>query len=175
MRLPVIAAGSIAATALSLPVLAFDMPETKVSMETCLSAVLAEVPGKVSVLKLEVEGGRPLYEFKIRTEDRATWELECDAMTGEIVDKSRTADRNDREFKAAAKIIERDARRIALERHPGKISASELEIADGRPLYEVEITTADGRELEVRVDAVTGEIVSTDIESEERTIYEIGG
>jgi len=176
MRLPVMpAASATLVLALALPASAFEMPQTKVTMEACMSAVLTKVDGKVSSLKLEIEDGKPLYEFEIKTSNRQTWELECDAMTGEIVETSRIADRNDKEFKAAAKVLEKDARKMALEKYPGKVTSSELEIADGRAVYEVEIDTADGRELEVQVDAATGEIGKIEVESEERTIYEIGG
>ena len=176
MRLSVLSALPAAiALAFALPASALDMPETKVTMETCMSAALTKVDGKVSSMKLEIEDGKPLYEFEIKTSNRQTWELECDAMTGEIVETSRTADRNDKEFKAAAKVLEKDARKMALEKYPGKVTSSELEIAEGRAVYEVEIDAADGRKLEVEVDAATGEIGKTEVESEERTIYEIGG
>lgn len=96
-------------------------------------------------------------------------------MTGEIVEKSRKANRNDPEFKAAAKLLEKDARAKALAQFPGKVTGSELEIANGRVIYEVEIDGADGKEYEVAVDAATGEIVSSEVESVETTVYEIGG
>jgi len=175
MRMPILSVVSLAAAGFALPASAIDMPETKVSMEACMSAALSKVDGKVSALKLEVEAGVPLYEFEIKTSNRQTWEVECDAMTGEIVEMSREASRNDSEFKAAAKILEKDARAKALAQFPGKVSKSEQEIADGKAIYEVEIDGADGKEYEVAVDAATGEILGSEIESEERTVYEIGG
>lgn len=154
---------------------AFDMPDTKVSMETCLKAALAAKPGTVRHVKLEIEDGRPLYEFAIRTDSRQAWELECDATTGEIVELSRSADRNDPEFKAAARVIEREARRAALAKYPGKVSESELQIdGSGRALYEISVEDPAGRETEVAVDAATGAIVHAEDESAERTVYEIG-
>jgi uncharacterized membrane protein YkoI len=157
------------------PASAFEMPETKVSMESCLQAALAAKPGEVRHLKLEVEDGRPFYEFTIRTAARQTWEIECDATTSEIAELSRTADRNDAEFKAAARLIEREARQAALAKYPGKVSESELQIdGSGRALYEITIEDSSGREMEVAVDAATGAIVHAEDESAERTIYEVG-
>ncbi len=174
MRLPILSFVSLAAVSIAAPALAIDMPETKVSMETCMVAALAKVDGKVSALKLEIEAGVPLYEFEIKTSNRQTWEVECDAMTGEIVELSREANRNDAEFQAAAKILEKDARAKALEQFPGKVTKSELEVVDGRAIYDVEIEGADGKEYDVAVDAATGEIIGSEIESEEKTVYEIG-
>jgi uncharacterized membrane protein YkoI len=154
---------------------ALEMPQTQVSMETCLQTVLAARPGEVKHMKLEVEDGRPLYEFTIRTQSRQTWEVECDAMTNEIAEMSRQADRNDAEFKSRAKLLEKDARKAALAKFPGKVTESELEIdRNGRAVYEVSIDGADGREMEVLVDAATGEIIASEDESTESTIYEIG-
>ena len=159
-----------------LPVLAeLDMPDTKVSMETCLQSALTAKPGEVRRLELEVEAGRPIYEFVIRTDSRQTWEIECDAMTGEIVEMSRDADRNDPEFKEAATLLETEARKAALAKYPGKVKDSELEIdRNGTALYEITVDGGDGREMEVKVDAASGEIVSAEDESDERTVYEIG-
>ncbi|MCC7548264.1 MAG: PepSY domain-containing protein [Burkholderiales bacterium] len=169
--LPVV---SLAAAAFSLSVSAFEMPETKVSMEACMSAALAQVDGEVKALKLEIEDGKPLYEFKIEADEGHTWEVECDAMTGSIVDQSREASRNDPEFRSAATVVERDARARALAQFPGKVSSSSPQIANGKAIYEIEIDGADGKEYEVAIDAATGEVLSSEVESDEETIYEIG-
>jgi uncharacterized membrane protein YkoI len=154
---------------------AFEMPQTSVPMEQCLATVLRVGPGKVKHMKLEIEAGRPLYEFKIDGEDGNAWEAECDANTGELVEMQREVSRSDRAFNEAAAVIETDARRVANERYPGKIERSErLLDHQGRAIYEVEITTADGREMEVEVDGATGQILNAEEESAERMVYEIG-
>lgn len=73
MRMTVVPVWAAAAAVLAMPAAAIDMPETKVSMETCMTAALAQVDGKVSGVKLEIEDGKPLYEFKIKTPGRQTW------------------------------------------------------------------------------------------------------
>ena len=160
--------------AFAAPAYAFDMPDTKVSMETCLKAAVAKAPGEVRKLKLEIEAGKPLYEFKIVGEDKHSWEIECDAATGELTEVERKADRNDTQFNAGAKVVESAARKIALKAHPGKVTSSEREMQNGRAVYEIEIAAADGKELEVKVDAGTGDILGVETESEEKTVYEIG-
>lgn len=168
----VVALPALAATS---SVHAVEMPKTAVSMETCMQAALAAKPGKVTHLKLEVERGVPIYEFDIRTASRQTWEVECDANTGQILALEREVDRNDQTFQSAARITERDARRIALARFPGKVTDSDLELdQQGRAIIEVEIERTDGTEVEVKVDATNGQIVSTEDESQERSVYRIG-
>jgi uncharacterized membrane protein YkoI len=47
---------------------------------------------------------------------------------------------------------------IARARAPGEVIEVELDEEDGRPEYEVKILTADGRSIEMKIDAVTGTI-----------------
>jgi uncharacterized membrane protein YkoI len=154
---------------------AFDMPETKVTMEQCLKAALAMRSGEVRKLELEVEDGKPLYEFAIRTKPGETWELECDAATGEIIEIERNSSPNDPAWEKEAKLLSKQASDIAVKAHPGKVKGTEREIrGDGRPMWEVEIIDASGKEIEVHVDAQTGEILSVEHEADETTIYTIG-
>jgi uncharacterized membrane protein YkoI len=62
----------------------------------------------------------------------------------------------------AAKISEEQAKKIALERIPGKVTDVTIERKLGRNVYVVEIETPDDGEKDVFVDIVTGEIVGTD-------------
>jgi uncharacterized membrane protein YkoI len=152
-----------------------NMPPTGVPMERCLAAVLNVAGGTVSHMKLEIEGGQPYYEFKVKGDDGHEWEAECDANSGEVVEMQREVSRQDSTFNQAARVVENEARHTAAERYPGKIVKSgRLLNYEGRPIYEVEITTADGREMEVEVDGATGEILNVEDESAERTVYEIG-
>jgi uncharacterized membrane protein YkoI len=165
-----------AAVALALPAAhAFDMPETKVTMEQCLKAALAVRAGDVRKLELEIEDGKAIYEFAIRTKPGEIWELECDAMTGEIIEVERNSSPNDPAWEKNAKLLAKQASDIAVKAHPGKVKGTEREIlGDGRAMWEVEIIDASGKEIEVHVDAKTGEILSVEHEADEQTIYRIG-
>lgn len=61
----------------------------------------------------------------------------------------------------AAKISADDAKRIALQRTPGKVTDVTIEKKRGKNVYVVEIQTGS-REVDVFVDTQTGEIVGTD-------------
>lgn len=149
----------------------FKMPQTKVSMETCMKAALAKQPGTVVKLELKIEKGTPTYEFDIEGKDGKAWDIECDANTGtitEVEQEVRNAD--DPAFKAKLKISEAEARKVALKAYPGEIKEVEYEIeSNGDASYEFDILTKDGKEMKVEVDASSGKIVET---SEE--VYQIG-
>jgi uncharacterized membrane protein YkoI len=63
---------------------------------------------------------------------------------------------------AAAKITEEQAKKIALERIPGKVTDVTIERKRGKNVYVVEILTPDQGEKDVFVDISTGQIVGTD-------------
>jgi uncharacterized protein (AIM24 family) len=54
---------------------------------------------------------------------------------------------------------------IALAQVPGEVQETDLEREDGMLVYEIDILTADGVEMEVEINADTGEIL--DIEAED--------
>jgi uncharacterized membrane protein YkoI len=62
-------------------------------------------------------------------------------------------------LKAKAKIDCLAARKIALERAPGRVKSAELEEEGGRLVYSFDVAQKNGVE-EVQVDAGSGEIVS---------------
>jgi uncharacterized membrane protein YkoI len=163
---------SAAAVLAVTPVMAMEgMPKTKVSMETCLGAAMAVHPGKVKELEMTLDNGVPHYEFEIETADGRETEVECDAMTGKIVEVEWENDNMDIDaFLEKATVSPAQARKAALERVPGRIDDVDLETTStGALSYEFEVITPDGKEMDVEVDAMSGEV--TEIESD---IYEIG-
>lgn len=142
-----------------------------VSIETCLDAVLDTIPGNARKVELKVEGDDPIYEFDIEAiADKATYNVECNAEEGLIVEIEKEVSANDKTFKKLAKISEAEAREIALSIHPGEIVANEYEIGfEGDATYEFDIQSIHGYEIKVDVDAASGEIEEANIE-----IYEIG-
>ena len=149
----------------------FKMPKTKVTLEACMKAALAQKPGTVVKVEFKIERGTPIYEFDIESKDGKAWDIECDANTGKITEvEQEVRSVDDPLFKAKMKISEAEARKIALKKYPGEIKEVEYEIEpNGDASYEFDIVTKDGKEVKVEVDASTGKIVE---ESEE--LYQIG-
>lgn len=140
-------------------------------LETCMKAALAKYPGQVLSVEAEIEKGKPIYEFDIKTQDGKEMEVECDARTGKVTEVEQEVESASVEaFKAKARISEDDARKTALEKRPGEIVDVEYNIeSDGMPSFEFDIVGKDGIEWEVEVDAATGKILE-----EEREVYQIG-
>jgi uncharacterized membrane protein YkoI len=61
-----------------------------------------------------------------------------------------------------AKITEEQAKKIALERIPGKVTDVTIERKRGKDVYVVEIQSPDQGEKDVLIDMVTGQIVGTE-------------
>ena len=52
---------------------------------------------------------------------------------------------------------------IALAEVPGEVQETELEREDGKMIYEIEIiAAADGKEMEIEIDADTGEVLEVE-------------
>ncbi|HOY87549.1 MAG TPA: PepSY domain-containing protein [Methylotenera sp.] len=141
-------------------------------METCMKAALAKHPGEVLTIEAEISGGKAQYEFDIKDKDGKEWEVECLAKSGKVIEEEQElANADDPAFKAKAKITQEDAKKTALAKYPGDVVDSEVSIeADGSASYEFDIKTANGKEMEVEVDATTGKLS----EDPEEEIYQIG-
>jgi uncharacterized membrane protein YkoI len=143
---------------------------TMVKIETCLDAALDRIPGNARKVELKLEDGDPVYEFDIESKNGGTYNVECNAQEGVIVEVEREVKPDDPTFKSLAKVSEEEARKFALAIHPGKVVANEYEIGDdGNATYEYDIQTTLGYEIKVDVDAATGEIEEANVE-----LYEIG-
>ncbi|MEM8571633.1 MAG: PepSY domain-containing protein [Pseudomonadota bacterium] len=64
------------------------------------------------------------------------------------------------ETTTTAQLSAEDAIAIALELQPGTIGEAELDEYEGRPAYDIEVVTEAGEEVEFKVDAATGEVLS---------------
>lgn len=64
-------------------------------------------------------------------------------------------------------LSEAQAIEIALAEVPGEVQEAELDREDGVQIYEIEILTADGVEMEVEIDAETGAILEIEAEDDE--------
>ncbi|MEX2524618.1 MAG: PepSY domain-containing protein [Gammaproteobacteria bacterium] len=139
------------------------MAGKKVTLEDCLKAVSAIKAGdyiKVEYLSFTDEGG-PAYEIEVRDPGDKTWEFECSARTGHIVEMEQEVDSPDHElFKRKRKISEDRAIAIAKELYPGTVKTVEYEIeSNGAASYEISVVDDYGVNIKVEVDASSGDIV----------------
>lgn len=64
----------------------------------------------------------------------------------------------------APRVTMAEARKTALERVPGTVQKSELEREGGKLLYSFDVLDAQGRIMEIHVDAMTGAILIVEVE-----------
>ena len=142
-----------------------------VKVEHCLDQAYDTIPGHARKLEFKIEGDDPIYEFDIESiNDGFTYNVECNAEEGFIIEVEKEVSETNKIFSDAAKISLDKAKQIALKIHPGKVVNEEREIGmDGSFTYEFDIQTKAGYEIKVDVDAVTGKIEEANFE-----LYEIG-
>jgi uncharacterized membrane protein YkoI len=136
------------------------------SFEACLKAVLSTHPGRIVKVEMKTENSARVYEFDVRADDHADWDIECTAESGQITEVEREVNSpSDPLFAAKRKIDEAKATELALKAYPGDVKEIEYEIeSNGEASYEFDILTRDGREMKVEVDAASGRIVEADPE-----------
>ena len=145
-------------------------PKAHDSLGKCVQSALAKHDGTIVKVEFKNEGKSGVYEFDIESADGTAWDIECDAKTSKVIEVEQEVKADDAKFKAVTKVSEADAKATALKAHAGTVTETEYEIeADGKASYEFDITTADGKEIKVEVDATSGKIV----EENEET-YQIG-
>ena len=151
---------------------AFAADKFSGKFETAMKAALAKHPGQALTVEAEISEGKPQYEFDIKGKDGKEWEVEVDAKTGKVIEEEQeVANADDAAFKAKAKVTQEEAKKAALAKFAGEVVDSEFAIeADGSASYEFDIKTADGKEMEVEVDATTGKLA----ENPEEELWQIG-
>ncbi len=151
---------------------AFAADKFSGKFETAMKAALAKHPGEVITVEAEISKGKPQYEFDIKGKDGKEWEVEVDAKSGKVIEEEQeVANADDAAFKGKAKITQDEAKKIALAKYAGEVIDSEFGVeSDGGISYEFDIKTADGKEIEVEVDAITGKLA----EDPEEEIYQVG-
>jgi uncharacterized membrane protein YkoI len=134
------------------------LPQCQVTMEQCMSQVVSRVHGDVLIVEFLTSEGVPVYEFEVKMKDGTVWNVECNGLTGCIIDFSRHVSADDPLFKSKAKISQQEAEKIALSFIPGKVDHREIYIEGGKPIYEFDINPSHGGEFKVEVEADTGTI-----------------
>lgn len=136
------------------------IPTVAVGIEKCVPTVLAKYPGEALQVVLKVEKGEPVWEIEVEAKDGRLYDVECSGKSGKIVEteeRYKTADAAP--FASKAKISAADATKIAIAKHPGTVEGIEFEVEDdGTPVYEFDIELADGSDIRVEVDAITGKL-----------------
>ncbi|MFI0444948.1 PepSY domain-containing protein [Actinomadura sp. 6N118] len=140
----------------------------RLNIERAADAALAAVPGHIADLGLHHNGRTLIWEADVLAVGGTWRELHIDAGNGRVlsneIDASDKGDRRaggsrPRDYAKAlrsAKITARQAVRAAVQAVPGTAVSVDFEYRQTRYVWEVDITTGNGRKRELRVDATTG-------------------
>jgi len=167
--LAAVAAVTVGGLALAIgadTVAAPKMPKVAVGIEKCVPTVLAKYPGDVLQVVLKPEDGKPVWEIEVEAKDGKLWDIECSGATGKIVEvEQRFKSADAAGFKEKVKVSEADATKTVLAKYPGKVEQVEYEVeSDGTPTYEFDIELANGEDIRVEVDAITGKLSEANAE-----------
>lgn len=140
-------------------------------LEDCFIKATKQHNGTVLSVEAEISNKRPIYEFDIKLPNGKIIEVECDAKTSKLGEiEWEVYDELQPGFKEKAKLSLEEAKQIVLKKYPGSIVEIEFSIeADGNPAYEFDIKMSDGKEYEIEISAITGEILNV-----EQEVYQIG-
>ncbi len=129
----------------------------RVPLAQALRRLLAQHPG--NVLEVELKQGsdqRPVYEVQLILLDGRLREFVIDAHSGALLN----GEGHRREMLGRLRPLPELLERLPA-RYRGVIQEIELEYdQDGRYFYEIEVLLADGRVLELDVDAISGAILN---------------
>ncbi|MDM5297636.1 PepSY domain-containing protein [Bacillus pumilus] len=128
-----------------------------VSKKQAEKAALKVVKGYVDDVDLEREKGKWVYEVEIQ-KGGFEYKVYVDAKTGKAL--------NDpvKEKKQNVKITKKQAEQIALAKAKGTVTDSDLDKENGEYIYEIEITTPNGDEVDFEISAKTGKILKQEWE-----------
>lgn len=140
----------------------------RITPEKALKKVRDAQSGAITEWKLDEEGGFLVYKAEIRNKQQEI-DVYVDAMTGDVWqtvdhddDDDHDDDNDDQWNKQQVKISVEQAKKIALAKVNGNIKSIKLDEDDNRYVYEVEVKTSKGQEVDLEISATTGAVLDVD-------------
>ncbi|MGG4462199.1 PepSY domain-containing protein [Brevibacillus porteri] len=134
----------------------------RITPEKALKKVREAQSGVITEWKLDDEDGFLVYKAEIKNKHQE-FDVYVDAMTGEVWQTVDHDDDNDDQWnKQQVKISVEQAKKIALAKVSGTIKSIKLDEDDNHYVYEVEVKTAKGQEVDLEISATTGAVLDVD-------------
>lgn len=136
--------------------------QAQIPLEQAITRATQAVPGKAIEAQLDDgDGMGPRYEVEIVTPAGESVEVWVNAITGQAAQHKNdgAAKRKDRQRLEKAKSTIEQAIQAATKHTPGKAVSAELDSHWGRTSYQIDVLQADGVLMEVKIDAVGGEVI----------------
>ncbi|NRR21102.1 PepSY domain-containing protein [Brevibacillus sp. MS2.2] len=140
----------------------------RITPEKALKKVRDTQSGIITEWKLDEEDGFLVYKAEIKNKHQEI-DVYVDAMTGDVWqtvdhddDDDHDDDNHDHWNKQQVKISVEQAKKIALAKVSGNIKSIKLDEDDNYYVYEVEVKTAKGQEVDLEISATTGAVLDVD-------------
>lgn len=140
----------------------------RITPEKALKKVRDTQSGIITEWKLDEEDGFLVYNAEIKNKHQEI-DVYVDAMTGDVWqtvdhddDDDHDDDNDDHWNKQQVKISVEQAKKIALAKVSGNIKSIKLDEDDNYYVYEVEVKTAKGQEVDLEISATTGAVLDVD-------------
>lgn len=140
----------------------------RITPEKALKKVRDTQSGIITEWKLDEEDGFLVYKAEIKNKHQEI-DVYVDAMTGDVWqtvdhddDDDHDDDNDDHWNKQQVKISVEQAKKIALAKVTGNIKSIKLDEDDNYYVYEVEVKTAKGQEVDLEISATTGAVLDVD-------------
>lgn len=69
-----------------------DPEDHNAKLNQCVRTALERHPGAITEVEVEVEDGKTIIDVNVQGKDGKNWEIECDAVTGEVLEDKEDAD-----------------------------------------------------------------------------------
>lgn len=129
-----------------------------ITEEQAVTIAKGKVDAVVKDIELEKDHKRFYYDIEME-DDAFEYEVEVNAITGEVVKFEKEALTDDEYVQSEKLLTKEEALAIAKKKANGTVEKIELDSDDNRKVYEIEIKD-DEFEYEIELDAATGEVLS---------------
>ena len=138
------------------------LQQSRLSLGQAIDAAEKAVPGRAFEAQLDIDNGSPHFEVDILTVQGEHVEVHVNAGTGAAQQhKNRgAASAKDRKRLDASKISLNQALDAALKHTPGTAVDAELGNDWGRAVIAVDVLTASGQRMEIKINPIDGSVVS---------------
>ena len=144
--------------------------------EEVIEKALTIVDGTVTEVELERKITGAIYEVEIKKDD-FEYDLDLDAVTGKVLKKDKSTDDDDDQENLENNSTKIDSNevtitkeasiKIALKEAAGTVTDVELETEGAQTFYDIEIVDGS-KEVEVKVDAITGAVLTVEQDDEDK-------
>lgn len=141
-----------------------DMASFSKSIEDAIEEAKSRFDGQLTDIGVSKENNQYVYKIELES-DTQEYEVSLDVNDLSVVKEETEAedDENDNKYFNYSDLVKvEDAIQTAKDNVNGKVTEWSTDFDDGNLYYEIEITQDNGNDVDVKVDAYTGDFVESD-------------